>query len=81
MNKDLKNIVFEAVAHTNALKPFGTSAWSQICNEKIAELVVVECLKTIADQSTLDVNEDFREGFSHGRKLSWQAIRDKFGVK
>ncbi len=49
--------------------------------EKFVKLIVQECLTTITDQSTLDTNEDFREGFSHGRKLAWMEIRNKFGVK
>lgn len=48
---------------------------------KFAELLIKDCLQVIVDQSTLDTNEDFREGFSHGRKLVWAEIRNRFGVK
>lgn len=50
-------------------------------DQRLAELIVQDCLKTISDQTTEDTNEDFREGFSHGRKLAWLEIRRQFGVK
>lgn len=56
----------------------GYNAWY---NEKFAELIVKECLKIIVNQTTLDSNEDFREGFSHGRKYAWTEIKKHFGVE
>jgi len=47
---------------------------------KFAELIVLECMDIVSKQTTLDTNEDFREGFSHGRKLAWTEIRKQFGV-
>jgi hypothetical protein len=49
--------------------------------EKFAELIVKECMDIVSKQTTLDTNEDFREGFSHGRKLAWTEIRKHFGVE
>ena len=49
--------------------------------EELVKLTVEECMHTITDQTTLDTNEDFREGFSHGRKLAWQEIRNNFGMR
>jgi len=49
--------------------------------EKFAELIVRECMCIVSKQTTLDTNEDFREGFSHGQKLAWTEIRKHFGVE
>jgi len=48
---------------------------------KFAELIVQECLDIISNQTTQDTNEDFREGFSYGRKYAWVEIKKYFGVK
>jgi hypothetical protein len=53
----------------------------EVFEQKFAELIVQECMDIISNQTTLDTNEDFREGFSHGCKLSWTDIRKHFGVK
>jgi hypothetical protein len=49
--------------------------------QKFAEMIVKECMDIVSKQTTLDTNEDFREGFSHGRKLAWTEIRKHFGVE
>ena len=49
--------------------------------QKFSELLIRDCLDVIANQTTLDTNEYFREGFSHGRKLAWQEIRRKFELQ
>jgi hypothetical protein len=49
--------------------------------EKFAELIVKECLNIVSNQTTLDTNEDFREGFSHGLKYAWTDIKKHFGVE
>jgi hypothetical protein len=50
-------------------------------SEKFAELIVRECLNIVSNQTTLDTNEDFREGFSHGLKYAWTDIKKHFGVE
>jgi hypothetical protein len=49
--------------------------------EKFAELIVRECMNIVSNQTTLDTNEDFREGFNHGLKYAWTDIRKHFGIK
>ena len=49
--------------------------------EKFAELIVRECMNIVSNQTTLDTNEDFREGFNHGLKYAWTDIRKHFGVE
>jgi hypothetical protein len=49
--------------------------------EKFAELIVEECMNIVSNQTTLDTNEDFREGFNHGLKYAWTDIRKHFGVE
>jgi hypothetical protein len=49
--------------------------------KRFAELIVKECMDIVSKQTTLDTNEDFREGFSHGCKLAWTEIREHFGVE
>jgi hypothetical protein len=48
---------------------------------KFAELIVRECMNIVSNQTTLDTNEDFREGFNHGLKYAWTDIRKHFGVE
>jgi len=48
--------------------------------KKFAELIVRECMNIVSNQTTLDTNEDFREGFNHGLKYAWTDIRKHFGV-
>ena len=50
-------------------------------SEKFAELIVGECMNIVSNQTTLDTNEDFREGFNHGLKYAWIDIRKHFGVE
>jgi hypothetical protein len=49
--------------------------------KKFAELIVEECMNIVSNQTTLDTNEDFREGFNHGLKYAWTDIRKRFGVE
>ena len=49
--------------------------------EKLVELIVRECMNIVSNQTTLDTNEDFREGFNHGLKYAWTDIRKHFGVE
>jgi hypothetical protein len=49
--------------------------------EKFAELIVAECMNIVSNQTTLDTNEDFREGFNHSLKYAWTDIRKHFGVE
>jgi hypothetical protein len=49
--------------------------------KRFAELIVAECMNIVSNQTTLDTNEDFREGFNHGLKYAWTDIRKHFGVK
>jgi hypothetical protein len=49
--------------------------------QKFAELIVRECMNIVSNQTTLDTNEDFREGFNHGLKYAWTDIRKHFGVE
>jgi len=55
--------------------------WFRLYNEKFAELIVRECMNIVSNQTTLDTNEDFREGFNHGLKYAWTDIRKHFGVE
>lgn len=84
MNKRIKELMYAAGGHydgENTLTGKTRIITDNVDFEKFAELIVKECLTTISNQSTLEENEDFREGFSHGRKLAWTEIRNKFGVK
>ena len=46
-----------------------------------ADMIVQKCLNIVSNQTTLDTNEDFREGFSHGLKYAWTDIRKHFGIE
>jgi hypothetical protein len=50
-------------------------------SQKFAELIVAECMNIVSNQTTLDTNENFREGFNHGLKYAWTDIRKHFGIK
>jgi hypothetical protein len=76
MNEQLiAKIAYATLLRTGA--PTGTREWQKI----FTELIVKECMDIVSNQTTLDTNEDFREGFSHGRKLAWTEIRKHFGVE
>jgi hypothetical protein len=83
MNERIQEIRDQAVFDAN--KGFTLTGshkiWTDLFSEKFAELVVKECMDIVSKQTTLDTNEDFREGFSHGRKLAWAEIRKHFGVE
>jgi hypothetical protein len=49
--------------------------------KRFAELIVQECMNIVSNQTTLDTNEDFREGFNHGLKYAWIDIKQHFGVE
>ena len=55
--------------------------YREVYNKKFAELIVQECMNIVSNQTTLDTNEDFREGFNHGLKYAWTDIRKHFGVE
>jgi hypothetical protein len=79
MNERIKELAEQA-----SLELFNDTAQHRLLKgfaEKFAELIVKECMDIVSKQTTLDTNEDFREGFSHGRKLAWTEIRKHFGVE
>jgi len=47
----------------------------------MAVIVASDCMRIISSQTTTETNEDFREGFSHGRKYAWNDIRKLYGVR
>lgn len=49
--------------------------------EKFAELIVQECANIISNKSTLEINEDYREGFHKARQFLYQDIKQHFGVE
>jgi hypothetical protein len=81
MNERIKELLAKALDNETiiASKSFGHWPLYDEDLEKFAELIVKECMDIISNQTTLDTNEDFREGFSHGCKLSWTDIRKHFG--
>jgi hypothetical protein len=80
MNERIRELADLATKYSWNIWSDNTSR-EQVAFEKFAELIVRECMDIISNQTTLDTNEDFREGFSHGRKLSWIDIRKHFGVE
>jgi hypothetical protein len=73
-----------AEAVTFRLDPDSNAHEAQVCPEDLelfAELIVRECMNIVSNQTTLDTNEDFREGFNHGLKYAWTDIRKHFGVE
>jgi hypothetical protein len=49
--------------------------------EKFAELIVRECANIVSNKSTLETNEDYREGFHRAQQFIWQDINKHFGVE
>jgi hypothetical protein len=49
--------------------------------EKFAELIVRECMAIVFNKSTLETNEDYREGFHRACQFIWQDINKHFGVE
>lgn len=86
MNKRIEELAEQAGAKIHK-EQTRSGDWGDFSNydsfdhEKFAKLIVKECMDIVSKQTTLDTNEDFREGFSHGRKLAWTEIRKHFGVK
>jgi capsid protein len=90
MNERIKEFAKQAkeYADTKYSKLVSTSRWGdsvpgirELYTEKLAELIVRECMDIVSNQTTLDTNEDFREGFNHGIKYAWTDIRKHFGVE
>ena len=83
MNERIKQLAVQAkvtgyfAADTEYATPIPLSNELQ----KFAELIVRECMNIVSNQTTLDTNEDFREGFNHGLKYAWTDIRKHFGVE
>jgi hypothetical protein len=77
MNERIRELADQALKECDAAKERGIDQYSK----RFAELIVKECMDIVSKQTTLDTNEDFREGFSHGRKLAWTEIRKHFGVE
>jgi hypothetical protein len=79
MNSRIKELVKQATLPGYML---GQSyVQSRLDEQKFAELIVQECMNIVSNQTTLDTNEDFREGFNHGLKYAWTDIRKHFGVE
>jgi hypothetical protein len=81
MNERIKELELQAADGT--VDPNGPFTAEEFNNftKKFAELIVQECLNIVSNQTTLDTNEDFREGFSHGLKYAWTDIKKHFGVE
>jgi len=82
MNERIKELILQSV--TFRLDPDSECYEAQVCPEdleSLAELIVAECMDIVSNQTTLDTNEDFREGFNHGLKYAWTDIRKHFGVE
>jgi hypothetical protein len=78
MNERIKELLDKAmVAGQEGL---GGYHW-ELDEEKFAELIVNECLSIIRDKVTLEVNEDYREGFHRAQQFLHQDIVKHFGVK
>ena len=82
MNTRFKELKFEAVEHTNNLKPLGVTKWHEICEAKFIELVVQECINFTDKQLMLipDQPEDW-DGYHHGVAATTYAIKQHFGVE
>jgi hypothetical protein len=77
MNERIKQLMDLAGIDVEAVENLGELPTAL----KFAELIVKECMNIVSNQTTLDTNEDFREGFNHGLKYAWTDIRKHFGVK
>ncbi len=80
MNEKIRELAEQASIPKYNLE-YGTELCIAPHLEKFAELIIQECLGIIENQTTLNRNEDFREGFSLGRFIVWTDIRKLFGVK
>jgi hypothetical protein len=54
---------------------------TQFFEQKFAELIVRECANIVSNKSTLETNEDYREGFHRAQQFIWQDINKHFGVE
>jgi hypothetical protein len=82
MNERIRQLAEQATSIVEMVGPQGyTSSYANFDREKFAELIVQKCLNIVSNQTTLDTNEDFREGFSHGLKYAWTDIKKHFGVE
>ena len=82
MNERIEELMFEAgrYADKNTGSSDRSGMWVYQYSEKFAELIVRECMTIVSNQTTLDTNEDFREGFNHSLKYAWTDIRKHFGL-
>ncbi len=80
MNEKIKELAEQANIPKYNLE-YGTELCIAPHLEKFAELIIKECLGMVGNQTTLDTNEDFREGFRLGRFLAWSDIRKHFGLR
>ena len=55
--------------------------YREVYNKKFAELIVRECANIVSNKSTLETNEDYREGFHRAQQFIWQDINKHFGVE
>jgi hypothetical protein len=81
MNERIKEIWEEATVSVWPRPGKFTAGEYDYHIEKFVKLIVRECMNIVSNQTTLDTNEDFREGFNHGLKYAWTDIRKHFGVK
>jgi hypothetical protein len=83
MNERFQELAELATSRTETVDDYNlqTVIHTTFSKKKFAELIVQECLNIVSNQTTLDTNEDFREGFSHGLKYAWTDIKKHFGVE
>jgi hypothetical protein len=81
MNERIKELAEQAHGVADEIFDRQGKMYGEIVMEKFAELIVRECMNIVSNQTTLDTNEDFREGFNHGLKYAWTDIRKHFGVE
>jgi hypothetical protein len=81
MNERIKELWERACTRYSVYETLKPQDERKIIPDIFAELVVRECMNIVSNQTTLDTNEDFREGFNHGRKYAWTDIRKHFGVE
>ena len=86
MNERIKELAEQAGAKFIEARLHPRGGWlsedwdtTKLDPEKFAELIIKKCMDIVSEQTTQDTNEDFRSGFSHGRKYAWIEIRKHFG--
>jgi hypothetical protein len=82
MNERIKELILQSV--TFRLDPDSECYEAQVCPEdleSLAELIIAECANIVSNKSTLETNEDYREGFHRAQQFIWQDINKHFGVE